>query len=132
MRNFFVLYQPQLASTLTIKGRRLRIFRPGSVQVLEISARELGVCNNLNLSIADLGDLDDITEVSNTAVDLDLVLEELLEGGDVENLVAGGLRSVDDELFLQLAHCNASLPPLSPRNGERIRQRRERADIPSS
>jgi hypothetical protein len=37
------------------------------------------VRNDLNLSIADLGDLDDIAEVSNTAIDLDLVLEELLE-----------------------------------------------------
>lgn len=53
---------------------------------------------DLDLSIADLLDLDDITEVANTAVDLDLVLEELLEGADVEDLVAGGLRSVDDEL----------------------------------
>jgi len=76
----------------------------GYVQVLEVSARELSVCDNLNLSLANLRDLDGITEVSNTAVDLDLVLEELLEGGDVEDLVAGGLRSVDDELFPQSAH----------------------------
>jgi len=67
-------------------------------QVLEISARELCVRNNLDLSIANLGDLDGISEVSNTAINLDLVLKELLEGGDVEDLVAGGLRSVDDEL----------------------------------
>ena len=75
----------------------------GNVQVLEVSAGELGVRNDLNLSIADLRDLDDITEVANTAVDLNLVLEELLEGGDVEDLIASGLRSVDDELFDQLA-----------------------------
>jgi len=67
-------------------------------QVLEISARELGVRNNLDLSIANLGDLDDISEVSDTAINLDLVLKELLEGGDVEDLVASGLRSIDDEL----------------------------------
>ena len=54
--------------------------------------------NNLNLSIADLLDLYNIAQVSNTAVDLDLVLEELLKGRDVEDLVAGGLRGVDDEL----------------------------------
>lgn len=53
---------------------------------------------NLNLSIADILDLNDIAEVSDTAVNLDLVLKELLEGGDVEDLVAGGLRSVNDEL----------------------------------
>lgn len=56
------------------------------------------MCDNLDLSLALLGDLDGITEVSDTAVNLDLVLEELLKGGDVEDLVAGGLRSVDDEL----------------------------------
>lgn len=53
---------------------------------------------DLDLAIADLLDLDGVTEIANTAVDLDLVLEELLEGADVEDLVAGGLRSVDDEL----------------------------------
>lgn len=70
----------------------------GYIQVLEVSARELGVCDNLDLSLALLGDLDGITKVSNAAVNLDLVLEELLEGRDVEDLVACGLRSVDDEL----------------------------------
>jgi hypothetical protein len=67
-------------------------------QVLEVSSRELGVCSNLNLSIAKVLDLHDITEVPDTAVNLDLVLKELLEGGDVEDLVACRLRSVDDEL----------------------------------
>jgi len=57
------------------------------------------VGNNLNLSLALLGDLNDIAEVANAAINLDLVLEELLEGGDVEDLVACGLRSVDDELL---------------------------------
>ena len=68
-------------------------------QVLEVSSRELGVCGNLNLSIADILDLNDIAEVSDTAVNLDLVLEELLEGRDVKDLIACGLRRVDDELF---------------------------------
>ena len=68
-------------------------------QVLEIPARELRVRNNLDLSIRDLRDLHGITEISDAAIDLDLVLEELLEGGDVKDLVAGGLRSVDDELL---------------------------------
>jgi hypothetical protein len=72
-------------------------------QVFEISARELRVRNNLDFSIADLGDLDSISEVSDTAINLDLVLKELLEGGDVENFVACGLRSIDDELWSELA-----------------------------
>ena len=58
---------------------------------------------NLNLSIADILDLNDIAEVSDTAVNLDLVLKELLEGGDVEDLVACRLRSVDDELCFSSA-----------------------------
>ncbi len=57
--------------------------------------------NDLDLSVADLGDLNDISKVSDTAVNLDLVLEELLESGDVEDLVAGWLGGVDDELFLR-------------------------------
>lgn len=54
--------------------------------------------HNFDLSIANLGDLDGIAEVTNAALNLDLVVQELLEGGDVEDLVVGGLGSVDDEL----------------------------------
>ena len=54
--------------------------------------------NDLDLAIANLGDDDVVAEVADTALDLDAVVEELLEGGDIEDLVAGGLRSVDDEL----------------------------------
>jgi len=71
-------------------------------QVLEVSSRKLSVCNNLDLAVTLLRDLNGITEVANTAVDLDFVLKELLEGGDIEDLVAGGLRSVDDELLRDL------------------------------
>jgi hypothetical protein len=69
------------------------------------------VCDDLNLSLSLLGDLDDVTEISNTAVDLDLVVQELLEGRDIEDLVAGGLRSVDDKLrrFLVAdSQCNST------------------------
>ena len=55
--------------------------------------------NNLDLAIADLGDHDLLTEVTDTALDLDAVVEELLEGRDIEDLVASGLRSVDNELL---------------------------------
>lgn len=46
-----------------------------------------------------LGDLDRVAEVADAVVDLDLVVQKLLEGGDVEDLVGCGLRGVDDELF---------------------------------
>lgn len=55
--------------------------------------------NNLDLALSLLGDLNDITEVSDAAIDLYLVLQELLESADIEDLVAGGLRGIDDELF---------------------------------
>lgn len=56
------------------------------------------MCKDLDLSITDVLDLDLIAKVTNTVIDLDLVLEELLEGRDVEDLVAGRLRGVNDVL----------------------------------
>lgn len=55
--------------------------------------------NNLNLAIGRGGDGNAVAQVVGAAVNLDVVLEELLKGGDVEDLVAGRLRSVDDELY---------------------------------
>lgn len=55
--------------------------------------------DDLDLALTLLGDLDLVAEVADATLNLDLVLEELLEGSDVENLVGGGLRSVDDELM---------------------------------
>jgi hypothetical protein len=68
------------------------------LQVLEISPRELSVRNDFNLALSLLRDLYSIAKVSDAAINLYLVLEELLESGDIEDLVAGGLRSVDDKL----------------------------------
>ena len=70
-----------------------------NVQVLEVAARQVVVGNDLNLALALLLDNNLVAKVVGDAVNLDAVLEELLEGGDVENLVAGGLRGVDDELL---------------------------------
>lgn len=70
-----------------------------NVQVLEVATREGDVSDDLNLAIARLGDLNVLAKVADTALDLDAVVEELLEGGDVEDLVARGLRSVDDVLY---------------------------------
>lgn len=55
---------------------------------------------DLNLSIANVLDLDLVAEVTDAVVDLDLVLEELLEGGDIKDLVGGRLGCVDDVLDL--------------------------------
>jgi hypothetical protein len=83
--------------------------RAMDIQVLQVAAGELLVRNDLDLAIALLGDLDGVAEVSGAALDLDAVVQELLEGLDVEDLVVHGLRAVDDELMSLLAsaisHC---------------------------
>lgn len=74
--------------------------------------------NNLNLTITNLRDGDVVTEVTGTALNLNALVQELLEGGDVEDLVVDGLRSVDDELLGDLLtllglggllHCSQSM-----------------------
>ena len=54
--------------------------------------------NDLDIALTLLGDLDVVAKVASPAVDLDAVVKELLEGGDIEDLVVRGLRAVDDEL----------------------------------
>ena len=81
-----------------------KISRARSIsQVLQISAREGCVRNDFDLAFTLLRDLNNIAEVPYTAVDLNLVLKEFLESGDIKDLVAGGLRSIDDELWVILA-----------------------------
>lgn len=70
-----------------------------NIQVLEVAARQLVVGSDLDLALTLLLDNDVVAEVVGAALDLDGVLEELLESGDVEDLVASGLLSVDDELL---------------------------------
>lgn len=55
--------------------------------------------NDFDLPIADLGDLDGVTQVPDTAFDLDAVVEELFESGKVEDLIADRLGGVDHELL---------------------------------
>jgi hypothetical protein len=68
-------------------------------QVLEVTTRELVVGNDLDLALTLLLDNDVVAKVVGAALDLDAVLEELLEGSDVEDLVAGRLRSINDVLL---------------------------------
>lgn len=65
--------------------------------------------NDLDLALALLRDLDGLAEVADAALNLDLLVQELLEGGDIEDLVARGLRSVDDELVggTLASHCTS-------------------------
>ena len=54
--------------------------------------------NNLNLPIPLLANLHRFAQVPYPPIDLDLIVEELFESGDVEDFVRGGLRGVDYEL----------------------------------
>jgi hypothetical protein len=89
-------------------GSRLEL--RGNSQVLQVSAGQLVVGDDLDLALALLVDHDGLAKVANTAIDLDLVLEELLEGGGVEDLVAGRLLGVDDELHAS-QHCGTIFHP---------------------
>lgn len=81
---------------------------PGiALQVLQVAAGQLVVGNDLDLSVTLLGDLDLVAEVANTALNLDLLVQELLEGGDIEDLVGGRLGGVDDELERQAQVSNS-------------------------
>lgn len=68
-------------------------------QVLEVATGELLVGDDLDLAVVEVGDGDAVAEVAGQAVDLDAGLQEGGEGGGVEDLVVGGLRSVDGVLF---------------------------------
>lgn len=57
------------------------------------------MCNNLNLPITLLADLDGVAKIAHSVIDLYLVVQELLESGDIEDLIGGGLGGIDDELF---------------------------------
>lgn len=54
--------------------------------------------NDLDLALALLADGDAVAQVVGASVDLDAVLKKFFKRSDVEDLVAGWLLSVDDEL----------------------------------
>ncbi len=54
--------------------------------------------DDLNLAIANLGDLDIVAEIADTTIDFDAVVQEFLVGGDIKDLVIGRLSGVDYEL----------------------------------
>jgi hypothetical protein len=87
--------------------------RPGTLghsQVLEVATGELLVGDDVHLAIAGLGDDNGVAEVTGTAINLDAIVEELLEGGDVEDLVVDRLRGVDGELKSSASQSSA-IPP---------------------
>jgi len=72
--------------------------RGKNLQILEVPTRKVILRNDLNLAIGHLLHHNNVAEVAGPAIDLDALLEKLFEGVDIENLVACGLRGIDDEL----------------------------------
>ena len=62
------------------------------------------MCDNLDLAITSLGDGDLVAQVASPALDLDLVVQELLECIQIEDLVGNGLRAVDGVLLVASQH----------------------------
>lgn len=56
------------------------------------------MCHNLDLAITGLRDVDGVAEIPNPALHLDLIMQKLFKGGEVENLVADRLGAVDGVL----------------------------------
>ncbi len=54
--------------------------------------------NDLYLPLSLLRYLHNIAQISNASINLDLVVEELFEGRDIEDFVARWLRGIDDVL----------------------------------
>jgi hypothetical protein len=67
-------------------------------QVLQVSTREWNVGHHLDLAITNLRDVDGVAQVTDAAIDLDLVMEELFESGQIKDLVADRLGAVDGVL----------------------------------
>ena len=59
----------------------------GHSQVFQVSPGELSVCNDFNLPLRLLANLDRVAQITYAVVDLDLVVQELLKGRNVEDLV---------------------------------------------
>lgn len=55
--------------------------------------------DNFDFTIANLGDGDAVTKVASSTLNLDAIVEEFLECGKIENLVADWLGAVDGVLY---------------------------------
>ena len=89
------IFPPPLAlADFVLFSKRLK----SDSQILQIPSRKRNVCHHLDLAIADGLDVDVVAEIARAAFDLDAVVEEFLEGAQVEDLVRDGLRAVDGVL----------------------------------
>lgn len=64
-------------------------------QVLQISSRERNMADDLNLPLSTLADRNLITQVPSSSLNLDLIMQKLLECGEVEDFIGYWLAAVD-------------------------------------
>lgn len=84
--------EPELVHALTSRDNtqpipQLLLLQVLLREVLEVSTTELLVRDDFNFALALLADLDCVAEVAGAAVDLYAVVQELLEGCEVEDFV---------------------------------------------
>jgi len=71
-------------------------------QVLQIPARKRNMRDDLDLPVSNGFDVNVIAQIPGATLDLDAIVQELLEGTEVEDLVRDGLRAVDCVLVRNL------------------------------
>lgn len=92
--------------TETQESEKVKKERKNNSQIFQIPARKVRKGRDFDLAIPKLIDQHGIAEIADPTIDLDLVVQELFKGGDVEDLVRCRLGGVDDELlfFVQTAN----------------------------
>ena len=61
------------------------------------------MCHDFDLSISNLRNCHRVSEISDTILNLDLVVKEFLECGQIKNLIADGLGAIDGVLKLHIS-----------------------------
>ena len=72
-----------------------------NLQILKIPPRKLRMCNDLDFSIALLADLHRVAQISHPIVDLNFVVQEFFEGGDIKDFIGRRLGGINDKLYLR-------------------------------
>lgn len=83
--------------------------------------------HNFDLAIWDLADRNLITQVTRSALDLDLIVEKFLECAQVEDLIGHRLRAVDGVLFITFV----SVMPVADQNMKHCSKITALINIPS-
>jgi hypothetical protein len=82
-----LLLQKLLGPAVNVSYLSINTLKASNLQILQIPPGEISVSYDLDLSVSDLRDLDNITKISRSAINLDFVVQELFESRDVEDLI---------------------------------------------